>query len=48
LGSAPDHAGGAYSAPPDPWIDLREGRGKRRKGEARKRDERGKGRNDLP
>jgi len=24
-GSTPDLAGGAYIAPPDPWLDLRPG-----------------------
>ena len=44
-GSDPDHAGGVYSAPPDPWLDLRgpsskgrkeKGRGLREKGEGKK------------
>ena len=46
-GSAPNHAGGAYSAPPDPLAGLRgptskggEGRG----GEGREREEGGEGR----
>ena len=47
-GSAPDHAGGAYRAPPDSLAvfkepsskgrEVREGEGKGRKGEARKGD----------
>ena len=47
-GSAPDPAGGAYSAPPDPRLDLRglllrggEERGGERKGEGREGRERG-------
>jgi len=51
-GSAPDPAGGAYSAPPDPLAAFkgptskgREGRkGRERKGEGRGRNRKGKGR----
>ena len=49
-GSAPDPAGGAYSAPPDPYLDLmslllRGGRGRGEKGrEGRGREREGKGR----
>jgi len=36
-GICPDHASGAYSAPPDPWVDLKghfasQGKGGERKG----------------
>ena len=34
-GSAPDPAGGAYSAPPDPLAGLGEGEGEGREGKGR-------------
>ena len=50
LGRPPDPAGGAYSAPPNPLLDLRgptskgrEGRGGREGGKAGERGEEGKG-----
>ena len=54
-GSAPDPAGGAYSAPPDPLAEFkgptskgREGRGGvGREREGREREGRGKGRDPL-
>ena len=41
-GSAPDPAGGAYSAPPDPLAGLGEGKGRRREG-GREGEGRGRG-----
>ena len=47
-GSAPDPAGGAYSAPPDPLAGfegllLREGRGGKRRGDEGMKDGEGRG-----
>ena len=43
-GSAPDPAGGAYSAPPDPLAGLGEGKGRGGKGEGKGRGGEGRGR----
>ena len=43
-GSAPDPAGGAYSAPPDPLAGFKGPTSKRREG---RKEGRGKGREDL-
>jgi hypothetical protein len=52
-GSAPDPAGGAHSAPPDPLAEIGEGEGREGKGrrgpprrEGRWRGEKGKGKSD--
>ena len=42
-GSAPDPAGGAYSAPPDPLAGLGEEEGREGEGEGRGRGGRGRG-----
>jgi len=48
LGSAPDSAGGVYSAPPDPLAVFKgptsKGRGRRGKGKGMGREKEGKGR----
>ena len=43
-GSAPDPAGGAYSAPPDPVAGLGEGEGRGGEGEEKGREGEGRGR----